>query len=100
MSKESKGAKALEIQLEKDIAQGVYANLAIVNHTDAEVTMDFVYVQPQELRGTVRSRVILSPRHAKRLLYALKENLERYEKAFGEISIDVAQNAPEIHPYH
>jgi len=95
-----KPRKALEIQLEKEIAQGVYANLAVVTHTDAEVTLDFVYVQPQEILGTVRSRVIVSPRHAKRLFLALQENLGRYERAFGEIKIDVPSDPPEIQPYH
>jgi hypothetical protein len=97
---QGKTRKALEIQLEKEIAQGVYANLAVVTHTDAEVTLDFVYVQPQEMRGTVRSRVIVSPRHAKRLLMALQENLERYERAFGEIKIEAPSDPPEIPPYH
>lgn len=91
---------SLEIQLDNDVAQGTYANLAVVNHTDAEVTLDFIYVQPQELRGKVRSRIIVSPRHAKRLLRALQENLERYEKTFGEIPIDMPREAPEIGPYH
>ena len=91
---------ALEIQLDGDIAQGIYANLAVVNHTDAEVTLDFIYVQPQELRGKVRSRVIVSPRHAKRLLRALQENLQRYEQAFGEIPLDARREPPEVGDYH
>lgn len=100
MNKKDMKKESLEIQLDKEIAQGAYSNLAVVNHTDAEVTLDFVYIQPQELRGNVRSRVILSPRHAKRLLQALKENLDRYERTFGEIEIDIPLNAPDIPPYH
>jgi len=91
---------ALEIQLNNDVAQGTYANLAVVNHTDAEMTLDFIYVQPQELRGTVRSRIIVSPRHAKRLLRALEENVERFEQTFGEIALEPAPVAPEVGPYH
>lgn len=90
---------ALEIQLNNDVAQGTYANLAVVNHTDAEVTLDFIYVQPQELRGTVRSRIIVSPRHAKRLLRALQENVERYEQTFGEIALEATPVTPEVGPY-
>ena len=90
----------LEIQMDNDVAQGTYVNLAIVNHTDAEVTLDFIYVQPQEPLGKLRSRVIVSPRHAKRLLKALKENVERYEQAFGEIPLDAPQEIPEVGPYH
>ncbi len=97
---DKKAKKALEIQLDADIAQGIYANLAVVNHTDAELTLDFIYVQPQELRAKVRSRIIVSPRHAKRLLRALQENLERYEKTFGEIPLEARQEAPEVGPYH
>lgn len=99
MSDEKKN-DSLEIQLDADVAQGAYANLAVVNHTDAEVTLDFIYVQPQELRGKVRSRIILSPRHAKRLLMALQENLERYERAFGEIPLEPRREAPKVAPYH
>ncbi len=97
---DTKKQPSLEIQLDNDVAQGTYANLAIVNHTDAEVTLDFIYVQPQELKGKVRSRIIVSPRHAKRLLHALKENVERYEQAFGEIPLEVRPEPSEVTPYH
>ncbi|WP_020676015.1 DUF3467 domain-containing protein [Geopsychrobacter electrodiphilus] len=96
----SKSKPALEIQLENDVAQGIYVNLAVVNHTDTEVTLDLIYVQPQELRGTVRSRVIVSPRHAKRLLRALQENLDRYEQTFGEIKIENTLIKQDVSPYH
>jgi hypothetical protein len=91
---------SLEIQLDNDVAQGTYANLSVVNHTDAELTLDFVYVQPQEPKGKVCSRIIVSPRHAKRLLHALKENVERYEQTFGEIPLEVRPEPPESAPYH
>ncbi len=97
---DKKKKNALEIELDAGVAQGIYANLAVVNHTDAELTLDFIYVQPQELRGKVRSRIILSPRHAKRLLRALHENLDRYEKTFGEIPLEAPREAPEVGPYH
>lgn len=75
----------LEIQLDEEIAQGVYVNLAAVNHNDTEFIFDFIFVQPQAPRAKVRSRVITSPRHAKRLLMALQENVARYEKMYGPI---------------
>lgn len=75
----------LEIQLDEETAQGVYVNLAVVNHNDSEFTLDFIFVQPQAPRAKVRSRVITSPRHVKRLLLALQENLARYERTFGPV---------------
>jgi hypothetical protein len=75
----------LEIQLDEETAQGAYCNLAVVNHSDTEFVIDFVFVQPQAPRAKVRSRLITSPRHAKRLLLALQENLARYERAFGPV---------------
>jgi hypothetical protein len=75
----------LEIQLDEETAQGVYANLAVVNHNDTEFILDFIFVQPQAPRAKVRSRVITSPRHVKRLLLALQENLARFERTFGTI---------------
>jgi hypothetical protein len=76
----------LEIQLDEEVAQGVYANLAVVNHNESEFVVDFIFVQPQAPRAKVRSRVILSPQHAKRLVAALDENVGRYEQNFGEIA--------------
>jgi hypothetical protein len=63
----------------------VYCNLAVVNHNDTEFTLDFIFVQPQAPRAKVRSRVVTSPRHVKRLLLALQENLTHYERTFGPI---------------
>jgi hypothetical protein len=75
----------LQIELDEATAQGAYCNLVFLNHTDAEFTFDFVYVQPGAPRARVRSRIISSPRHAKRLLRALEANISRYEQAFGQI---------------
>ena len=90
----------LEIQLDEEIAQGVYINLAAVNHSDTEFVFDFIFMQPQAPRAKVRSRVITSPRHAKRLLLALQENVARYEVAFGPIEPAIQRvEEPEGH-YH
>jgi len=90
----------LEIQVDDDIAQGVYANLAVVNHSDAEFTLDFIFVQPQAPRAKVRSRVITSPKHVKRLLLALEENLKKYEQQFGVIDISAPGVKHNIGDFH
>jgi len=79
------GAPQLQIELDDATAQGAYSNLVFLNHNDAEFTFDFVYVQPGAPRARVRSRIIVSPRHAKRILRALETNISRYEQVFGKI---------------
>jgi hypothetical protein len=90
----------LEIQLDEDLAQGVYANLAVVNHTDAEFVLDFIFVQPQAPRAKVRSRVVTSPKHFKRLLQAWQENLRIYEERFGIIEPAALQLQDDAENYH
>ena len=75
----------VEIQIDDDIAQGIYTNLAAINHSDNEFIFDFIFLQPQSPKAKVRSRLILSPKHAKRFLNALQENIRRYEDKFGKI---------------
>ena len=82
MSDKKKDIK-LEIQLDDETAQGVYANLAVVNHTDAEFVIDFVFVPPQSPRARVRSRVVTSPAHVRGLIAALEENLRHHEERFA-----------------
>jgi hypothetical protein len=77
----------IQIQIDEDVANGQYSNMALVNHTETEFTLDFVYVQPQQPKAKVRSRVITSPKHMKRLLLALQDNLARYEARFGPIPL-------------
>jgi len=89
----------LEIQLDEEMAQGAYVNLAVVNHNDSEFVVDLIFVQPQAPRAKVRSRVILSPQHAKRFVAALQENINRYEQNFGEIT-PVHQPAADAGHYH
>jgi len=90
----------LEIQLDEETAQGVYVNLAVVNHNDSEFSLDFIFVQPQAPRAKVRSRVITSPRHAKRMLLALQENLAHYEKNYGPIEPAVQRVGETEGHYH
>ena len=84
---EKKKEVQLEIQLDEEIAQGIYANLAITNHSDTEFTLDFVFVQPQMPKGKVRARIITSPAHAKRLANSLIDNIKKYEQQFGTIEL-------------
>jgi hypothetical protein len=84
----------LQIDLDEQIAQGVYCNLAMVNHTPTEFTIDFIYVQPQQPKAKVRSRVITSPQHMKRLLAALQDNVKRYESLFGVIDLGKFPEGP------
>ena len=89
----------LEIQLDEEIAQGAYVNLAVVNHNESEFVIDLIFIQPQTPRAKVRSRVILSPQHAKRFVAALQDNIGRYEQSFGEIA-SILQNIDEPGNYH
>ena len=75
----------LQIELDPQTAQGVFVNMAMVNHTETEFTLDLVYVQPQAPKATVRARVITTPKHLKRLLFAIEENLQKYEARFGVV---------------
>ena len=86
----------LQIQLDEDVAQGVYVNLALVNHTETEFTIDVMYVQPQQPKAKVRSRIISSPKHTKRLLIALQENLRRYEERYGAVDVSGPNPADEF----
>ncbi len=81
----------LQIDLDEETAQGVYSNFAVVNHSDAEFVLDFIYLQPMQPKAKVRARVIIAPRYAKKLLAALSENLKRYEERFGPIPSDTAE---------
>ena len=81
------GSVQVQIELDPAVANGVFVNMAMVNHTDSEFTLDLIYVQPQAPKATVRARAILTPRHLKRLVAALQENLGRYEARFGAVEI-------------
>jgi hypothetical protein len=75
----------IQIELKEDIAQGIYSNLAIITHSPSEFVLDFVRIMPGVPKAEVKSRIILTPEHAKRLLYALKDNIAKYEAVNGVI---------------
>ena len=75
----------LQIDLSQDVAMGVYSNFALISHSSSEFIVDFASMLPGIPKATVRSRVLLAPEHAKRLLAALQENIMKYEREFGKI---------------
>lgn len=75
----------LNIEIDEQTALGVYSNLAVVNHSSSEFVLDFINVMPGMPKAKVRSRIIVTPEHAKRLLRALQENITRYENEHGDV---------------
>lgn len=89
MSEEKKGIKPpsnqINIELSEDIAEGVYANLAMIAHSNGEFVIDFIRLMPGVPKAKVKSRIVITPEHARRLLNALNDNIQKYEKTFGPI---------------
>lgn len=75
----------INIELTEDIAEGVYANLAMIAHSNSEFVIDFIRLMPGVPKAKVKSRVVITPEHAIRLLNALKDNIDKYEETFGPI---------------
>lgn len=75
----------LNIEISEEVAEGTYANLAIITHSHAEFVIDFVNVMPGTPKSKVKSRMILTPQHAKRFMKALADNINKYEQANGSI---------------
>ena len=87
MNEKDNNSGAFQLDLSADVAQGNYANFAIITHSSSDFIVDFARVLPGLPKPVVKSRVILAPEHAKRLLLALQENIMRYEHEFGTITI-------------
>ena len=85
MKKDKAKENNINIELDESIAQGLYSNLVIVNHSPTEFVLDFINVMPGAPKAKVRSRIILTPDHTKKFIKALGENLNKYEKSFGKI---------------
>ena len=96
MSDKPAEPKQVQVQIEIDpaTANGAFVNMAMVNHTETEFTLDFMYVQPQAPKATVRARVITTPKHLKRLLFALQENLDKFEDRFGVVDVGNVKGFP------
>ncbi|MCE1189176.1 MAG: DUF3467 domain-containing protein [Ignavibacteria bacterium] len=91
---EQEGLQQINVELGEKEAEGIYSNLAIITHSPAEFVIDFTRIVPGLPKAKVLSRIITTPQHAKMLLYALKDNLDKYESRFGEVRIDMQ---PEQH---
>ncbi len=75
----------INIELTDEVADGIYANLAVINHSASEFIVDFINIMPGVPKAKVKSRIILTPQHAKRLVRALNDNVQRFEKVHGVI---------------
>jgi hypothetical protein len=75
----------INIEIDEKVAEGIYSNLAIINHSASEFVLDFVSIMPGNPKAKVKSRIVLTPQHAKRFLKALNENIHRFESSHGEI---------------
>lgn len=92
--KQNQNQKKINIELTEDMAQGTYSNLAIINHSVSEFVVDFVNIMPGTPKSKVKSRIILTPQHAKRLAKALADNVKRFENAHGIIKDYEKQPVP------
>ena len=97
---EKQAQNNIQIELNDDIAQGIYSNLAIIAHSASEFVVDFVSLLPGTPKAKVKSRIILTPEHAKRLMIALIDNVKKYESQFGEIKMqqNAGYNQPIVGP--
>lgn len=85
MAQDNNTEHKINIEIDGDTAEGQYSNLAIINHSASEFVVDFVNIMPGNLKSKVKSRIILTPQHAKRLSKALLENVMKFEQVHGEI---------------
>jgi hypothetical protein len=76
----------INVELSEEVAEGIYSNLAMIAHSNSEFVIDFIRLMPGVPKAKVKSRIIVTPDHAKRLLAALKDNIEKYEAAYGKIN--------------
>lgn len=88
---EENNNQQLQIELKPEVAEGIYSNLAILTHSSSEFVADFVQMMPGMPKAQVKSRIIMAPEHAKRLLMALQDNVQKYEQQFGKIRLTQAQ---------
>lgn len=94
MEQQPQQENQINIELSEDIAEGIYSNLAIISHSNSEFIVDFVRMVPNVAKAKVKSRIILTPQHAKRLIKALADNVSKYESQFGSIQEDDSNLPP------
>lgn len=101
MNENEQKQQGLQLELSPEVAQGEYANFAVITHSSSDFVLDFARVLPGLPKANVKNRVIMAPEHAKRLLMALQENIMRYEHEFGAIKIPNKQDGPRtISPFN
>ncbi|WP_372755942.1 DUF3467 domain-containing protein [Labilibaculum sp.] len=88
---DKKKSNQIDIQLKEEVAQGTYSNLAVITHSSSEFVVDFVRIMPGIPKADVKSRIILTPEHAKRLMLALQDNIRKFESLHGQIKVDENQ---------
>ncbi len=93
---DSNKKQQINIELSEEVADGIYANLAVINHSASEFIVDFINIMPGVPKAKVKSRIILTPQHAKRLLRALSDNIKRFETVHGVIKDYDKQTPPPI----
>lgn len=86
----------INVELSEEVAEGTYSNLAIITHSPSEFVIDFIRVMPGMPKAPVKSRIILTPEHAQRLMYALQDNIDRFEAMHGPIRQDEEPGVPNI----
>ena len=86
----------LNIELSAEVAEGTYSNLAIISHSSSEFVIDFIRMMPGTPKANVKSRIILTPEHAKRLLFALQDNINKYKQQNGKIKVPDNNQLPPI----
>jgi hypothetical protein len=82
---ENQHQNQIDIELSEDIAEGIYSNLAIITHSQSEFVLDFIKMMPGVPKAKVKARIVLTPQHAKRLVKALNDNVQRFEQTHGKI---------------
>jgi hypothetical protein len=88
MNSQETNESKLNIELPENVADGIYSNLAVITHSNAEFIIDFIRIMPGVPTAKVKSRILLTPQHAKRLMKALQDNVSKYESMHGKINID------------
>ena len=83
-----KNPNQINIELKEETAQGIYSNLVIISHSSSEFVLDFIRIMPGIPKAEVKSRIILTPEHAKRLLLAMGENMGKYESCHGFVKVE------------
>ena len=96
MANDQNKGNQIDIELSEDVADGIYSNLAIISHSNSEFVVDFIRLLPGVPKAKVKSRILLSPQHAKRLQMALSDNIQKFEASFGEIKMQ--DRAPQFPP--